>query len=141
MGEYQHSIDMKGRLIVPSKFREQLEEGFILTRGLDNCLFGYPLDEWQKLEEKLKALPVTKRDARAFTRFFFSGASEASLDKQGRVNIPANLREFAKIEKDCMIIGVSSRIEIWSAELWEAYYEESEESFNDIAENLIDFEF
>lgn len=141
MGEYQHSIDMKGRLIVPSKFREQLEEGFILTRGLDNCLFGYPLDEWQKLEEKLKALPVTKRDARAFTRFFFSGASEASLDKQGRVNIPANLREFAKIEKDCMIIGVSSRIEIWSAELWEAYYEEAEESFNDIAENLIDFEF
>lgn len=141
MGEYQHSIDMKGRLIVPSKFRELLEDGFILTRGLDNCLFGYPLDEWQKLEEKLKALPVTKKDARAFTRFFFSGACEASLDKQGRVNIPANLREFAKIEKDCMIIGVSSRIEIWSAELWEAYYEESEESFNDIAENLIDFEF
>lgn len=141
MGEYQHSIDMKGRLIVPSKFRELLAEGFILTRGLDNCLFGYPLDEWQKLEEKLKALPVTKKDARAFTRFFFSGASEASLDKQGRVNIPANLREFAKIEKDCMIIGVSSRIEIWSAELWEAYYEESEGSFNDIAENLIDFDF
>ena len=141
MGEYQHSIDIKGRLIVPSKFREQLEDGFVLTRGLDNCLFGYPLDEWQKLEEKLKALTVTKKDARAFTRFFFSGASEAILDKQGRVNIPVNLREFAKIEKDCMIIGVSSRFEIWSAELWEAYYEESEESFNDIAENLIDFEF
>lgn len=141
MGEYQHSIDNKGRLTVPSKFRELLADGFILTRGLDNCLFGYPLDEWQKLEEKLKALPVTKRDARAFSRFFFSGAAEAAVDKQGRVNIPGNLLEFAAIEKDCVIIGVASRIEIWSKERWKEYYEEAGESFNDIAENLIDFDF
>lgn len=141
MGEYQHTVDTKGRLIVPSKFREPLLDGFVLTRGLDNCLFGYPLDEWKRLEEKLKALPVTKKDARAFTRFFFSGATEVDIDKQGRINIPASLLSFSKIEKECVVIGVSSRIEIWSKSLWEEYYEQSEQSFNDIAENIIDFDF
>lgn len=141
MGEYQHTIDIKGRLIVPSKFREHLGATFVLTRGLDNCLFGYPMDEWKILEEKLKALPVTKKDARAFTRFFFSGATEVELDKQGRINIPASLRQYAKVEKDCVVIGVSGRIEIWSKPLWDDYYEQSEESFNDIAENIIDFDF
>ena len=141
MGEYQHTIDIKGRLIVPSKFREHLGANFVLTRGLDNCLFGYPMDEWKILEEKLKALPVTKKDARAFTRFFFSGATEVELDKQGRINIPASLRQYAKVEKDCVVIGVSGRIEIWSKPLWDDYYDQSEESFNDIAENIIDFDF
>ncbi len=141
MGEYQHTIDTKGRLIIPSKFREDLADGFVLTRGLDNCLFGYPMNEWKKLEEKLKALPVTKKDARAFTRFFFSGATEVELDKQGRVNIPSSLLGYAKISKDCMVIGVSGRFEIWSEENWQTYYEESEESFNDIAENIMDFDF
>jgi len=100
MGEYQHSVDTKGRLIVPSKFREQLGNTFVITRGLDNCLFGYPMDEWRKLEEKLKELPMTKKDARAFARFFFSGATEVEIDKQGRINIPSTLSTYAKLEKE-----------------------------------------
>ena len=119
MGEYQHSIDSKGRLIVPSKLRENLGSTFVITRGLDNCLFGYPMDEWRKLEEKLKELPMTKKDARAFARFFFSGATEVEVDKQGRINIPSTLASYAKLEKECVILGVSSKIEIWSKEAWE----------------------
>lgn len=141
MGEYQHSVDTKGRLIVPSKFREDLGTTFVITRGLDNCLFGYPMDEWRKLEEKLKQLPMTKKDARAFTRFFFSGATEVEIDKQGRINIPTTLATYAKIEKECVVIGVSSKIEIWAKEAWESYADEAEESFNEIAENLIGFDF
>ena len=95
----------------------------------------------ENTRRKTKALPVTKKDARAFTRFFFSGATEVELDKQGRINIPASLRNYAKVEKDCVVIGVSGRIEIWSKPLWDTYYDESEESFNDIAENIIDFDF
>lgn len=140
MGEYHHSIDAKGRLIVPSKFREELGEMFIITRGLDQCLFGYPLSEWTLLEEKLKGLPLTKKDARAFTRFFFSGATESELDKQGRVNIPAPLLQYAKLEKECVILGVSNRIEIWSKSIWEDYFVQSEESFAEIAENMIGFD-
>ncbi|MFD1955202.1 division/cell wall cluster transcriptional repressor MraZ [Paenibacillus thailandensis] len=141
MGEYQHSIDDKGRLIIPSKFREGLGASFIATRGLDNCLFVYPMNEWAVLEQKLKTLPLMKSDARAFTRFFFSGATECELDKQGRVNIPAHLREYAKLDKDCMVLGVSSRVEIWSKETWSSYYEQSEQTFNEIAEKLVDFDF
>ena len=141
MGEYQHSVDIKGRLIVPAKFRDQLSDSFIITRGLDNCLFGYPMDEWRKLEEKLKELPVTKKDARAFVRFFFSGATEVEIDRQGRINIPTTLLQYANIVKDCVIIGVASRIEIWAAQKWQDYYTESEASFNDIAENIIGFDF
>jgi MraZ protein len=140
MGEYHHSIDNKGRLIVPSKFREDLGEMFIITRGLDQCLFGYPLSEWAVIEEKLKGLPLTKKDARAFTRFFFSGATESELDKQGRINIPAPLLSYAKLEKECVILGVSNRIEIWSKPIWEDYFAESEESFAEIAENMIGFD-
>ncbi|KGR92168.1 protein mraZ [Rhizophagus irregularis] len=141
MGEYQHSVDAKGRLIIPSKFREELGTTFVITRGLDNCLFGYPMDEWRKLEEKLKQLPMTKKDARAFARFFFSGATEVEIDKQGRINIPTPLSTYAKLEKECMVLGVSSKIEIWAKEAWESYFNEAEESFNDIAENLIGFDF
>ncbi|ASS91658.1 MAG: transcriptional regulator MraZ [Bacillaceae bacterium] len=140
MGEYQHTIDSKGRLIVPAKFREGLGEKFVLTRGLDQCLFGYPLSEWKVIEEKLKALPLTKKDARAFTRFFFSGAIECEMDKQGRINIAAPLLAYAKLEKECVVIGVSSRIEIWSKQNWEQYVAEQEESFEEIAENMIDFD-
>ncbi|MCW1926849.1 division/cell wall cluster transcriptional repressor MraZ [Bhargavaea beijingensis] len=140
MGEYQHTVDAKGRLIIPAKFRDDLDGGFVVTRGLDKCLFAYTMDEWKRLEEKLKALPVTKKDARAFTRFFFSGATEVELDKQGRVNLPANLLSYAGLEKDCVVLGVSSRIEIWAKDAWEGYFEESEDSFNEIAENLIDFD-
>jgi MraZ protein len=140
MGEYHHSIDIKGRLIVPSKFRDDLGDMFIITRGLDQCLFGYPLSEWGVIEEKLKGLPLTKKDARAFTRFFFSGATESELDKQGRINIPAPLLQYAKLEKECVILGVSNRIEIWSKQIWEDYFVQSEESFAEIAENMIGFD-
>jgi MraZ protein len=140
MGEYHHSIDTKGRLIVPSKFREELGDMFIITRGLDQCLFGYPMSEWSLIEEKLKGLPLTKKDARAFTRFFFSGATESELDKQGRINIPTPLLQYAKLEKECVILGVSNRIEIWSKQIWEDYFSQSEESFAEIAENMIGFD-
>lgn len=140
MGEFQHNIDAKGRMIVPAKFRQELGERFIVTRGLDQCLFVYPMDEWEILEEKLKKLPLTKKDARAFTRFFFSGATECEVDKQGRINIPPTLRAYAALDKECVVIGVSNRIELWAKEKWETYVVESEASFAEIAENLMDFD-
>lgn len=141
MGEYQHSIDDKGRMIIPVKFRELLGTSFVVTRGLDHCLFVYPKEEWAVLEQKLKSLPLMKSDARAFTRFFFSGATECEWDKQGRVNLPSNLRDYAKLEKECIVLGVSNRMEIWSKPIWNEYYDQSEEAFNDIAEKLVDFNF
>lgn len=140
MGEYHHTIDLKGRMIVPAKFRDGLGEAFVLTRGLDQCLFGYPMSEWQIIEEKLKTLPLTKKDARAFTRFFFSGATECEIDKQGRINIATPLLQYAKLEKECVVIGVSNRIELWSKSIWENYVAEQEDSFEEIAENMIDFD-
>ena len=140
MGEYKHNLDTKGRIIVPSKFRELLDEQFVITRGLDRCLFAYTVDEWSRIEEKLKTLPLTKKDARKFTRLFFSGATDVEIDKQGRINIPQNLREYAGLLKDCTVIGVSSRIEIWDSAAWEDFYTESEDNFEDIAEDLIDFD-
>ncbi|MHB8171877.1 MAG: division/cell wall cluster transcriptional repressor MraZ [Thermincolia bacterium] len=140
MGEYQHTIDPKGRLIVPAKFREGLGENFVATKGLDNCLFVYPMEEWQALEQKFKSLPFTKADARAFVRFFFSGASECELDKQGRILLPANLREYAKLDKDVVVIGVSSRVEIWSKDQWEQYNTQTEVSYEAVAEKLVDFD-
>ena len=141
MGEYQHQLDTKGRMIVPSKFRYDLNERIIITRGLDKCLFGYTLEEWARIEEKLKTLPITKKDARKFMRMFFSGAIEVELDKQGRINIPQNLRSYANLSKECTVIGVSNRIEIWDRSTWNDFYDESEDNFEDIAEDLIDFDF
>ncbi len=141
MGEFQHSIDEKGRIIIPAKFRDLLGTSFVVTRGLDQCLFVYPQSEWEVLEQKLKALPLMKSDARAFTRFFFSGATECEWDKQGRVNLPATLRQYAKLEKDCVVLGVSNRVEIWSRDTWELYFQQSEDTFNEIAEKLVDFNF
>lgn len=141
MGEFQHTIDDKGRIIIPAKFRELLGSSFVATRGLDSCLFVYPMEEWGIMEQKLKSLSLMKSDARAFSRFFFSGATECVWDKQGRVNLPGNLRQYAKLDKDCVILGVSNRVEIWNKELWEQYFEQSEESFNEIAEKLVDFNF
>ncbi len=138
MGEYQHSLDDKGRLIVPSKFREPLGGRCVITRGLDKCLFVYPESEWRTMEEKLKQLPLTQSDARAFVRFFFSGATDLELDKQGRVMIPANLREYASLDKDVVVIGVSTRVELWSKEVWAAYVDEAESSFEAIAEKIVD---
>ncbi|TVP83442.1 MAG: transcriptional regulator MraZ [Alkalicoccus sp.] len=140
IGEFEHQLDSKGRIIIPSKFRNNLGASFVVTRGMDKCLFVYPLNEWEKLESKLQELPFTKKDARAFTRFFFSGASECELDKQNRINIPPVLRKHAGIEKECVIIGVSSRVEIWDKNEWENYVENSTESFAEIAEGLFDME-
>ena len=112
MGEYNHTIDAKGRLIVPAKFREILGDNFIVTKGLDGCLFVYPNDEWTRFEEKLKSLPLTNKNARQFTRFFLAGAAACEVDKQGRILLPQVLREFASLEKDVVLVGVASRIEI-----------------------------
>ncbi|MGF7185074.1 MraZ protein [Desulfitispora alkaliphila] len=140
MGEYQHSIDSKGRIIVPAKFRDGLGEKFVVTKGLDNCLFVYPMEEWKNLEQKLKSLPFTKADARAFVRFFFSGAIECEIDKQGRILISSNLRSYAKLEKDAVLLGVSNRVEIWSKAQWDTYSDTAEGSYEEIAEKLVDFE-
>lgn len=140
MGEYQHTIDPKGRLIIPAKFRDELGETFVVTKGLDYCLFVYPMSEWNILEEKLKALPFTKADARAFVRFFFSGASECELDKQGRILLPANLREYARVEKEVVIIGVSNRVEIWAKNQWIDYSQKAEKEYDKIAEKIVDFD-
>ncbi len=135
-GEYSHNIDDKGRLIIPSKFRESLSGQFVLTKGLDCCLFVFSLDEWEKFEEKLKALPVSDKNARAFTRFFFAGASDCELDRQGRVSVPASLRKYAKISKEVTIIGVSNRLEIWDNQVWQEYNQSEDLDYEDIAENM-----
>ena len=137
IGEYQHSLDSKNRIVVPSKLREGLGEKFIISKGLDGCLYAYPIDEWQKFEEKLKNLPLTNRDARAFVRFFVAGATEVETDKQGRGLIPANLREYAGIEKEIVTIGALNKIEIWSKEKWESY-NESDIDFDSIADKMGD---
>lgn len=139
MGEFQHNIDAKGRIIIPAKLREDLGSKFVITRGLDGCVFGYPLDNWEKIQEKLKQLPLAKKEARAFTRFFYSAAAEAEIDKQGRINIPSTLVDYAKLEKECLVLGVSDRIEIWSKTRWESVSSEIEESFEEIAEDMLDF--
>ncbi|TPR51474.1 transcriptional regulator MraZ [Apilactobacillus kunkeei] len=139
MGEYEHSIDSKGRLIIPSKIRSEIGANFIITRGLDGCLFGYPMDEWKKVQEKINQLPVSKKSARYFSRFLFSAADESKVDSQGRINIPDTLIKYAGIEKKCVIVGVSTRIEIWSKEKWDEFSATAGEEFDDIAEDLIDF--
>ncbi len=118
MGEYNHSVDTKGRLIIPTKFREQLGTEFIVTKGLDGCLFAFPQGEWQAFEEKLRSLPLTQKGARQFTRFFVAGATPCELDKQGRILLPATLREFAGLEKDVVLAGMLNRVEIWSKAKW-----------------------
>lgn len=134
IGEYEHSLDAKGRLIMPAKFREDLGEKFIITKGLDGCLFVFSSTEWTKFEEKLATLPISNKDARAFTRFFFAGAMDCELDKQGRFLISSNLREFAGLTKDVKIIGMNSRVEIWSKEKWTECDENI--SADDIAEKM-----
>ena len=137
IGEYQHSLDSKNRIIVPAKLREGLGNKFVITKGLDGCLYAYPLEEWKILEDKVKTLPLTNKDARTFVRFFFSGACEVELDKQFRGLIPQNLKEYAKIEKDIVSIGVLSRVEIWSKEMWENYNDLNVD-FDYIAEKMND---
>ena len=136
IGEYEHSLDVKGRLILPSKIREDMGEKFIITKGLDKCLIGFSQTEWANFEEKLKTLPLTNKNARDFVRFFLSGAIECEIDKQGRFLITSNLREYAKLEKDTVIIGVGTRIEIWDKEKWKSYNSDENISADEIAENM-----
>ena len=135
MGEYHHSIDDKGRITVPAKLRYDLGESFVVTRGLDNCLFVYPMDEWNGIIEKYKELPNTK-DARNFMRFFLSGATTCEFDKQGRLKLTGPLIQFAGLTKDCIIIGVNDRLEIWSQERWEQFTLENESNVSEIADKL-----
>ena len=140
-GEYRHSIDLKGRVIIPSKIRDEMGSKIIITRGLDGCLFGYNEKTWNLILEKLNTLPFTKRDARNFTRFMTSGAITLEFDRQGRVNIPNYLSQYASLIKDVVIVGVINRIEIWSKEKWEEFMNNNIESLSDISENLFDSNF
>lgn len=136
IGEFEHSIDTKGRLVLPAKIKDDLGKEFIVTKGLDGCLFGYSLAEWNKFEEKLKTLPLTNKITRDFVRFFLSGAVEEETDKQGRFLLPANLREYASLTKDAVIIGVGTRIEIWDKKKWDEYNSEENLSVDSIAEKM-----
>ena len=136
IGEYEHSLDVKGRLIMPIKLREDIGDNFIITKVLDGFLFGFSLDEWKKFEEKLKSLPLTNKNARDFVRFFLSGAVNSEIDKQGRFLIASNLREYASMEKEVVIIGVGTRIEFWSKDKWKVYNNSDSFSADMLAENM-----
>lgn len=136
MGEYSHNIDDKNRLIIPSKLRNELGSEAIITRGLDKCLFIYSKKEWEKITSDISSLPFTKSTARAFTRLLLSGASTTLFDKQGRINIPTSLINYAGIKKDCVIIGVNERIEVWDKEAYDTYIEANIDNFSEIAEDL-----
>ena len=141
-GEYQHTIDNKGRLIIPAKFRqiskESYVEKFFVTRGLDKCLFVFTEEEWKIQEHKFKNLPFTKKDTRKFNRLFFSGAVESSIDKQGRILVPKYLKEYAQIKRDVIVVGVSNRFEVWDQSSWNEYYNNTQSSYEEIAEDLFD---
>ena len=136
MGEFHHNIDEKGRLIIPSKFREELGKKFVVTRGIEEWLFVYSLDEWNNMVNDLKSLPFTRKDARTFTRMFLSGATECELDNNGRINLPSPLINYATLEKECVVIGVNDRLEIWSNEKYEDFFNTNIDRFDEIAENL-----
>lgn len=141
MGEFHHTIDEKNRLIVPAKFREELGNSFVVTRGLEGCLFAYPIVEWNNIVSKLKTLPFTKKDARSFSRFFLSGATITEFDKQGRINIASPLVHYADLKKNCVIVGVNERLEIWAEERWNQFITDNEEDLSEIAEHLFDKDF
>lgn len=140
MGEYHHTIDEKGRLILPAKFRAELGEKFIITRGLDaeKCLYVYSMNDWNRIVSKLNTLPFTKKDARIFVRTFFSGAAECEFDRQGRINITSPLVSYADLQKDCVVIGANDRIEIWSKERWDNFFNTNSEMVEEIAEHLFE---
>jgi len=140
-GEYSHTIDEKNRLFIPARFRKAFKKGekLVLSRGLDGCLFLFPEEEWEKLEDKAKTLPITARDARAFTRHLFSGASLCVADAQGRIPFPPSLKEYAGIDKEVVIIGVSNRIEIWAKQRWKDYCKDTQDRVEDITDKLEEF--
>ncbi len=136
MGEYHHSIDEKGRIVIPTKFRDKLGNSFIIAKGIENCLYIYAKEDWQNLVSKLNTLPFTKKDARIFIRNFFSGAAEGEFDRQGRTSISSILCKHANLTKDCVIIGANDRIEIWDLQAWEEFLTSNEDKMSDIAESL-----
>lgn len=139
MGEFQHNLDAKGRIIIPAKFRDGLGDEMVVTRWLDGCLAIYTMEKWQALYEKLQALPATKREARRFTHMIMAKASECTVDSQGRIRLPQPLIKEASLDKECVVIGVSDHVEIWDLDRWNAYYDVASESFEDIAETLTEF--
>lgn len=139
MGEYSHNIDRKGRLIMPAKFREELQERVVVNRGLDGCLYVYTMEQWAIVQQKIATLPTTKKDARNFQRMMLAKADECDLDSQGRILIPSRLVQLAKLEKECVIVGVGNHIEIWAKDRWQMFEAEQEDSFEEFAENLTDF--
>ena len=138
LGQYNHNIDSKGRLIVPARLREALGKNFVVTQGLDNCLYAYPESEWEIFQAKLNALPISNKPARQFQRFFQAGASDCEIDSQGRVLIPQVLRDFAKIDKEVVVIGNGKKAEIWSKENWEATFSQEALNMDDIAQAMDD---
>lgn len=139
MGEYAHNIDKKGRIIIPAKFREELGDFIIITRGLDGCLSVYTKAQWEIIYEQLLKLPNTKKDARMFVRMMTSKAAECEIDNQGRILLPSPLIELAQLQKECMVIGAANHVEIWSKERWDPVDDEANDTFEDIAENLTEF--
>jgi len=138
IGEFKHNLDDKGRLLIPAKFRPKFSEGIVITRGIDNCLFGFTKEEWEKVVNKLVSLPISQANARAFSRLMLSGAFETEIDNQGRILIPEILRQYANLRKKVVIVGVYTRIEIWDENNWENYKKQSEENSEEIAERLSD---
>lgn len=139
MGEYRHNIDTKGRIIIPARFRDELGEHFIVTRGLDGCLRTYTMEQWDAVFEQLKKLPSTKKETRMYIHMLTSKASDCEVDSQGRILIPSVLLQEASIEKECAIVGVADHVEIWSKQRWDGYYDQASTSFEDIAEQLTEF--
>lgn len=138
IGEYNHNLDDKGRIAIPAKFRALLKKGGVVTKGLDNCLFLYTKDQWQKIAQKLSALPISQSKARAFARHFLAGAMDLEFDNQGRVTVPEYLRQFASLKKSVIIAGLYNHLEIWNQDDWNKYKKESEKNSNAIAEELGD---
>lgn len=139
MGEYQHNIDAKGRIIIPAKFREDLGASMIVTRGLDGCLTIYTHEQWHQVVENLKKLPSTKREARMYTHMLMSKAADCEVDAQGRIRIPVHLSKEAGLEKHCVLVGVNDHVEIWDQVRWDSYYDMASENFEEIAESLTEF--
>ncbi|MFP4514493.1 MAG: division/cell wall cluster transcriptional repressor MraZ [Parcubacteria group bacterium] len=138
IGEYKHSLDSKGRLAIPAKFRASLKKGAVVTKGLDNCLFLYSKEQWQKMAEKLASLPTSQAKARAFARHMIAGAMDVEFDSQGRITLPEYLRDFADLEKKTIIAGLYNHLEIWDEKAWDKYKKQAEKNSNDIAESLGD---
>lgn len=138
MGEFHHNIDEKGRIIIPSKLRDDLGSKIIVTRGLDSCLFLYSEEQWKVIVSKLQTLPFTKKDARNFTRIFLSGATVCDFDKQGRIKLTAQLCSYASLDKECIVLGVNDRLEIWAKDKWDSFFDSNKEILSDLADNLFE---